>query len=350
MKKLMQMWIAAMLMSLPLFAAAAGGDSEAVAKQQAAQDQQMHAQEQNRAQLEQQLQDAQRKLQEAAQKVARLSMQLSGPDLDRREVFRLRRMQPNRAILGVTIIERHHEKPSAEGVGISAVTPGGPAENAGLRAGDVITGINGKVFKSTAQVSADDQLLAFMDSVKPGDQLKVAYLRGGKPATTKLSAGKLDIDSFDFAFNTPPMPPVPPAPPAAPMPPMPPHFAWFMNMNQPWGEMQLVPLTAGLGQYFGTDKGLLVVHAPTHDPLELRDGDVILSIGGREPGSPPHAMRILRSYAPGETVRFDIMRKGKPLKLSVKLPANRKMDNGGDVSGLYRQFHFGTAFLHFGIE
>lgn len=349
MRKSFQIWAVALLVSLPLFAVAAGSDSDTAAKQQAVQDQKMQALEQNRAQLEQQLRDAQQKLQQAAQKVARLSLQLSGPELDRREVFRLRRMEPDHAILGVTIIERHHEKPSAEGVGISAVTPGGPAEKAGLRAGDIITGINGKEFKTTAQLSADDQLLAFMDSVKPGDQLKVAYLRGGKPATTKLSAGKLDVDSFDFAFNAPPMPPAPPAPPAAPMPPMPPHFAWFMNMDQPWGDMQLVPLSAGLGQYFGTDKGLLVVHAPKHDALELQDGDVIMSIGGREPGSPPHAMRILRSYAPGETVKFDIMRKGKPLKLSVKLPADRKMDNGGDVSQLYREFHFGPAFLHFGI-
>jgi hypothetical protein len=61
-------------------------------------------------------------------------------------------------------------------------------------------------------------------------------------------------------------------------------------------------------------------------------------------------MRILRSYGPGETVKFEIMRKGKPVKLTVKVSAEKHMDPGGDVSELYRQFHFGPGFLHFGIE
>jgi C-terminal processing protease CtpA/Prc len=355
MKKSFRVWAAVVLVSLPLLAAAAGNTPEA-AKQQAEQDQQTQARQQNRAQLEQQLQEAQQKLQVAAQQVARLSLQLSGPELDRREVLRLRRMEPNRAILGVTIIERNHEKPSVKGVGISAVTPDGPAEQAGLRAGDVITGINDKVFKTGTRLSPDDQLLAFMDTVKPGDALKVAYLRDGKAATVQLKAGHLDADSFAFAFDTPPVPPMPPSPPTAPTPPMPaiapiaPRFAWFMDRDQPWGDLQLVPLTAGLGQYFGSDKGLLVVHAPQHDALKLQDGDVILSIGGREPGSPPHAMRILRSYSPGDTVKLDIMRKGKPASLNIKLPAEKRTEMGGDISELYQQFHVGPSFLHFGVE
>lgn len=350
-----RIWAAAVLVSAPLLAVAAGTTPDA-ARQQAEQAQQAQKLQQNRAQLEQELHEAQQKLQVAAQRVAQLSMQLSGPDMERQEAFRLRRMEPDRAILGVTIVERNDKKSSVKGVGISAVTPGGPAEQAGLRAGDVITSINGKYFKAGTQSSADDQLLAFMDTVKPGDTLKVAYLRDGKAQTVQLKAGQLDADSFAFAFDTPPAPPVPPAPPAplaapAPMPPLTPvapRFAWFMDGDQLWGDMQLVPLTTGLGQYFGTSKGLLVVHAPRHDALELQDGDVIVDIGGRAPGSPPHAMRILRSYSPGDTVKLDIMRKGKPATLSIKLPAEKGM--GDDISRLYQQFHFGPSFLHFGIE
>jgi S1-C subfamily serine protease len=43
--------------------------------------------------------------------------------------------------------------------------------------------------------------------------------------------------------------------------------------------------------------------------MPLRPGDVILSIDGRVPTSEMHARRILGSYAPGETVKFEIMRK-----------------------------------------
>lgn len=342
--------IGTLLALLPLLALAAGADADSKEKTQMQQDKQQ-LEQQNHAQLEQQLQQAQQKLQAAAQQVARLSMQLNGPDIER--AMRMRFFRPDHAILGVTISDAEDAAEDGKGVKISAVTPGGPAEKAGLRAGDVITGINDATFKSKRDASAADRLVEFMDDVKPGDNLKVAYLRAGKAATAGIKAGHLDRDSFAYAFRAPPAPPAPPTapvPPAPPVAPMPPHFAWFMNMDPAWGDMQLVPLSKTLGQYFGTEKGLLVVHAPPQDVLKLQDGDVILNIGGRVPGSPPHAMRILHSYAPGDTVKLDIMRKGKPVNLSIKLPARNDMDMGGDISQLYQRFHFGPSFLHFGFE
>ncbi len=61
--------------------------------------------------------------------------------------------------------------------------------------------------------------------------------------------------------------------------------------------------------------------------LQLQEGDVIVLVGGRDPGSPPHAMRILSSYGPGESVKLDIMRKGKPLSLNVTMPKSGDDDN-----------------------
>ena len=90
-----------------------------------------------------------------------------------------------------------------------------------------------------------------------------------------------------------------------------------------WGDMQLAPVSEGLGKYFGTDKGLLVLRAPKDPALQLQDGDVITAIGGRDPGNPFHAMRILRSYGPGESVKLDIMRKGKSTTLNVTMPKPR---------------------------
>lgn len=365
---------AAMLLLVPPLAMAADGQSQSADKtqpQQAKQQDQVQLQrakerqdraqqgkdrDQNRAQLEQQLQQAQEKLQTLAQRVAQLSMQLNGPDMQR--AMRLRFFRPNHAILGVTIGDTDAASVGDKGVKISAVTPGGPAEKAGLHAGDVITGINDTTFASKGDESATDRLLEFMDEVKPDDSLKVAYLRDGKAATTSIKAGRIDADDFAFAFPAPPpVPPVPPVPPEpyvsvvqpAPDVPPPPHsFLWVMNTDGITGDMQLIPLSKGLGQYFGTDKGLLVVHAAQKSALKLEDGDVILKIGGREPGTPSHAMRILHSYGPGDSLKLDIMRKGKPLNLDVKLPADS--DNGGDISELYRAFHFGPSFLHFGFE
>ncbi|MDE2070695.1 MAG: PDZ domain-containing protein, partial [Gammaproteobacteria bacterium] len=266
-------------------------------------------------QLEKQMQQARHEMELAAQRMAQLSLQMQGPMLSRMSHM----FDPNRAVLGVSIAENPDAK-NAQGVRVLAVTPGGPADQAGLRAGDTITAINGTVFRAGAQPSANDQLLNFMDKVKPGDTLKLSYVRAGKPHSVTLKAGKLS--EYSFAFDVPP-PPVPAVPPVPPVPPLQPENlralfppGWWGA----WGAMQLTQLTSGLGQYFGTDKGLLVVRAPRDAALKLQDGDVILKIGDREPATPAEAMRILYSYAPGEPLKLGILRKGKPLTLDVIAP------------------------------
>ena len=74
----------------------------------------------------------------------------------------------------------------------------------------------------------------------------------------------------------------------------------------------------------GTDSGLLVVRAPADEALQLRDGDVIQRIDGREPTSVSHAMRILASYQGGEKLEIEIMRDKKRQTLSVEMPDHRQ--------------------------
>jgi S1-C subfamily serine protease len=98
-------------------------------------------------------------------------------------------------------------------------------------------------------------------------------------------------------------------------------MSWFGNA---WGDMELVELNDGLGKYFGTDSGVLVVSAPSSDALQLEDGDVIRKIDGREPTSVRHAIRILNSYAPGESLELEIMRDKRSRTLKVEMPDDLK--------------------------
>jgi serine protease DegS len=93
-----------------------------------------------------------------------------------------------------------------------------------------------------------------------------------------------------------------------------------------WGDAEFVTMTPGLGHYFGTDKGVLVARAPEDASLGLKDGDVIVAIGGREPQNGRHAMRILRSYQPGEAVEMRILRDRRAQTLSVKVPERADRD------------------------
>jgi S1-C subfamily serine protease len=87
-----------------------------------------------------------------------------------------------------------------------------------------------------------------------------------------------------------------------------------------WNDLELVTLTPALGSYFGATEGLLVVRVPDEPSIGLQDGDVILDIAGREPTSPEHAMRILMSFEPGETITFSVMRRQRRESIEYRVP------------------------------
>jgi putative serine protease PepD len=69
------------------------------------------------------------------------------------------------------------------GVKLAAVTAGGAAAGAGLKAGDTITAIDGQA------VSDADALASLIASHQPGDQLKVTYTRDGGSHTATATLG-----------------------------------------------------------------------------------------------------------------------------------------------------------------
>ena len=66
------------------------------------------------------------------------------------------------------------------GVVINSVESGSPAERAGLKRGDVITGVDGKA------VGSGDDLVAIVSDTDIGKRLRLEYLRGGKRLNTEV--------------------------------------------------------------------------------------------------------------------------------------------------------------------
>jgi S1-C subfamily serine protease len=86
--------------------------------------------------------------------------------------------------------------PVSEGLLIERVTPGGPAERAGLKGGnrqailglrrillggDVVTGIDGR------PITAQTDLNLALNRKRPGDKVKVEYYRGGQKMEAEVT-------------------------------------------------------------------------------------------------------------------------------------------------------------------
>jgi len=270
------------------------------------------AQADDEAVLEKRLEDARQRLEAAAREVAELSAGAAGPGemLD----VELLLPAPGRAVLGINLGSADTR---GGGVKVNSVSPGGPAADAGVRTGDLIVAIDAK------PVGTGRDLVSAMKDVEPGQKVALDLRRDGKPVTVKVEARPMDhVFKHRRGRMIGGLPPLHPPPPGHPWPPMealpPGHGHNWLLEN--WGDAELVKVTPALGRYFGTDKGVLVARAPGDTALGLQDGDVIVSIAGREPQSGPHAMRILRSYQPGESIEIRILRDRTAQTLKATVP------------------------------
>jgi serine protease Do len=73
---------------------------------------------------------------------------------------------------------------TTEGALVGSISPNSPGEKAGMKTGDVITGIDGK------QVKNADELTADVISHEPGSTVTLNVVRDGKPMTLHVTLGR----------------------------------------------------------------------------------------------------------------------------------------------------------------
>ncbi len=192
-----------------------------------------------------------------------------------------------------------------KGLSVIGVSPGSPAEEAGISAGDIVTKIDELELKGDPE-SGLEKVLEHLEVLKPGDPVHLVFLRDDKVHEVDLklreSEGKKNIKMLflgdeDRDFN---------------LPDIEKSFTFFGKNDL---DLELASLNEDLGEYFGTSEGVLVLDISKENSLGLRAGDVIQSIGGRELRGPEHAFRIFRSYEADEEMNLEIIRHGKKMKL-----------------------------------
>src|SRR5580692_2115892 len=81
------------------------------------------------------------------------------------------------------------------GVLVQQVQPGGPADKAGLKPGDIITQVDGRPIKD------GDDLVNEIASRKPGSSIRLGFIRDGKPTDATVTVG--DRDKVFAELNNP---------------------------------------------------------------------------------------------------------------------------------------------------
>jgi S1-C subfamily serine protease len=238
-----------------------------------------------------------------------------------------------RARLGLKVNLRARETDSI-GAYVDAVTPNGPAANAGIRSGDVISRVDGRSVLTGETSSRDDReslpglrLIELAATLEPNDTVPVEFRRGKDRRTvsvvtgdepTILFRGGPGAGSFDFRY------------PAGGRMGFPADEDIFVEgpflYGSPLADLELAPLNPDLGQYFGATTGVLVISVPKDSELGLKGGDVVLAVDGRKPEGPSHFLRILRSYQDTESFKIEVLRNRKRLAVTGRLGAKPNED------------------------
>ena len=238
-----------------------------------------------------------------------------------------------RARLGIWVDSEADRETNEIGARVLRVMEGGPADKAGIRDGDIITKLDGRSLLEGSESYDDDEsapamrLLERARKLDRGDEVEVEFRRDSETRTVELVAGEFDNDFVaigdindrvrvmvdrlrelprvelrgpDVEFLGP--------------------ESFAVRVGSAFPGLQLVSVNPDLGEYFGVDEGVLVLSAPEEGELNLKAGDVILSIDGRDVRSPSHAMRILRSYNADEEVSFQIRRKNRTETVTGTMP------------------------------
>jgi hypothetical protein len=238
---------------------------------------------------------------------------------------------------------------AANGVRVAAVTPDSPAMKAGIRSGDVLLAVDGRLIAA----SGDAGLQRARELLKDLRQDQVVKLRYARQGKVDEAAVRADAIRRVMAYNRDGL--APRARPDGDGHPgfrheefeqlLPPGIEMDIERIGPardcgkgrtdcglptlyeafrWQGLNLASIDAELGRYFGTERGVLVL-SRGEDLDGLRSGDVIRRIGGVAVESPRDVMRALREKEAGSQLRFEVLRERKLLPLAVTVPASRPL-------------------------
>jgi serine protease Do len=175
--------------------------------------------------------------------------------------------------------------PSREGAFVQDVEKGGPADKAGLKAGDTIVAVNGEKITSTRQ------LISKVSSMPPQSKVKIDTLRDGKPKSFTVTLAERSSGSLSSAEDK-------------------------EVASSPAGKLglELADLTPRTRRSFELAPDVSGVVVTGVDPMSpaaeagVRRGDLITEVNGREVASVADFTAAVKGLKSGEYVRMYLYR------------------------------------------
>jgi serine protease Do len=208
-----------------------------------------------------------------------------------------------RGWLGVVIQEVTRELAESFGMDraygalVARVLPDSPAEQAGLRVGDVIVAYNG------TRVNSSTELPPLVGVTRVGETARVEVIREGQARTIKVVIDELD-DAKIMAQATQPREP---------------------DTNNDLGVV-VVELNAEAREALQLDQGGVLVQQVLEGPAAeagIRRGDAIIMLDNKSVGSVKDFTEIANDLADKRSVAVLVHRRDGPLFLALKLDRDR---------------------------
>jgi serine protease Do len=196
--------------------------------------------------------------------------------------------------LSMTAVPREYQEfglKSRAGAVVSTVSPGGPAEKAGVKPGDVVIEFNGRAIKDTGE------LQRMVSATKPSTSIALKVVRDGKEQTLHATVEELDLEAERSGrrsqTNTERQPPEEQG-----------QESFGLTLSN------LTPQIARRLQLPSGQSGAVITEVDPDGPSAgaLRQGDVILTVNGRQVTNAAEAGRELQRIGAGRIARILVWR------------------------------------------
>jgi len=189
-----------------------------------------------------------------------------------------------------------------KGVLVTYVIEDSPADEAGIKKGDVILKYEGR------SVKYSDELVEYVRKTPPGEKAKIEIDRSGKSKKFEVkiekNKSKMVFKSFGDRGH---------------------GFTFYSNDNESgFLGVDMYDLTDGLREYFNVedDEGVLVVNVIEDSPAEkagFKSGDIIVKVDKRVIEDSDDLRKAISRHEPDEKVKIEYIRNSKKSSKTVTL-------------------------------